>query len=206
MLRTNPLLYTITQLREQEQLFLSDQVYRFKPKELQEVIDYLSLEFQREAKNFPDQAPVFDAKAAEWAATVIFHTASLILFRDQSDSYLKQIKPYFSSIHPSAIVSADLTLRFLPQLYFFLKKIDSEDPALVIIENILQKWPYSAIHTDLEPVVGSYDLLKDHNCIRQLFIDRVVEKKALNWARDEEMKLKITKALEPYKEQIWSAL
>ena len=206
MLKTNPLLYTITQLREQEQLFLSDQVYRFKPKELKEVNDYLSLEFQREAKNFPDQAPLFDAKAAEWAAMVIFHTASLILFRDQSESYLKQIKPYDGIISPSAVVSADLTLRFLPQLFLILKKIDVEDSALVILVNILQKWPYSTIHTDLDPVEGSFELMNDHNCIKQLFIDRVVEKKALNWTRDKQMNLKITKALEPYKEQIWSAL
>ncbi|MFK7807889.1 MAG: hypothetical protein AB8F74_08845, partial [Saprospiraceae bacterium] len=174
MLQSNPLLYTITQLREQEQLFLNETWYPHKSKEVAELENYLKLEYQRECKDYPFKAPPFNSKAAVWAAVFVGQVASLILFRFNSKSVLKKVKAFEGPIDPSAILSADLTLRFLPTIWLMLKNIDSDDPAVALIFSILKEWSYSAVHHLVEPDEIPLDGLWENPCLKQLFIDRII--------------------------------
>ncbi len=77
----------------------------------------------------------------------------------------------------SSILSADLSLRFLPEIIFALNSADPEDPLIKILEEILTEFHYSGVGYDLDlGKVNWEEELKDKT-YRKLYLERIVEKK-----------------------------
>lgn len=70
-----------------------------------------------------------------------------MLYRKNEEQDIAILLPSFiSPISPSAHLSADLVLRFLPDIIKQLKLIDPEDALIGILERQLVQWYYSGVH------------------------------------------------------------
>ncbi|SDM16219.1 hypothetical protein [Chryseobacterium taihuense] len=179
MQNKSPFLDTILQLRKDGSLIVYSDLHQTSAKEEQDAADYLQAEFERERLNFLVDTIPFSKNAAIWAAKVIYHSAQLYLIRkDTTKDLQKLIIDFQSEKDISAIISADLTLRFLPQIYDALQVADSEDPLIKMLENILKKFHYSAVGCDLDLEGINWEKELEDKTYRKLYLERIVEKKA----------------------------
>lgn len=197
-------LQMIKHLRECEEVLLYEKVMSWENTEEQELIDFLSLEYQNESLNYPDQIPEFNLHAALWAAKTIYLAAQLILYRDQKENDLGQLFSDFEGdLDASAILSADLCLRFLPDMLFQLKVIDSQDGLIELLETIAYKWHYSAMRYPLEVERLSFEWMNSDTCLRQLYVNRIIEYKKLKLAEHPACYDAVKASLGIHGEQLW---
>lgn len=174
---TNLFLKMLLNLR-QEEVMLYDNLLSVHKAEEREVLYFLEMEYQEECSNYPHQAPSFHPKAALWAAKTVYFAAQLILYRENQVDELNSLLPSFDeTIDPEAILSADLCLRFLPAIITKLKIIDPEDALIEVLETHLVAWNYSAIGYGLDWSSINFNPFKQHPCLYQLYLDRIIEHK-----------------------------
>ena len=151
-MKHNYFLYMVQHLRQHEEVMLYGNLLHIDDSDAAETVAWLQEEYGKESSEYPHTAPPFDAAAALWAAKTMNAAAQLLLYRENKPEDLGSLFPPFDrEIDSSAILSADLCLRFLPDTLRELKLIDSLDPLILILENILQAWHYSGISYPIDP-------------------------------------------------------
>jgi hypothetical protein len=169
---------TIYHLRNSGQVILYDKIFAVKAIDERDVVELLQAEYENECLEYPYNPPVFDAPAALWGAKTIFLSAQLILHRETAEHELQNILPaYAGAIAAGAILSADVCLRFLPQVLYQLLRINPDDALRPILEQHLQTWHYSAIGCPLQKNTLRFDEILADKCLLQLYTDRVIDKK-----------------------------
>lgn len=206
-LKPNFFLDSISHLRTHGHLIISDDLLKTTRTEDDEIVLYLEQEFEKECLTLPIEAPQFSAKAALWAAKIVYYASLLLLHRKDTKKELEVLFPNFDGPqNVSTILSVDLTLRYLPQIYMELESIDHQDPLVGIIKTLLEIWQYSSIRSNFKvDEINTSPYLKSP-VLKQLFLDRIVNKKALNWAQDETINPILVQYLGFYKNDIWKAL
>ncbi len=171
-----PFLHFLQELRF-ETIHLAHQWQEVDPQEKAVALDYLHELYQKEALEHPHQTPEFDPAAAAWGALLLYYAAQAILNRSAS---LEEIMPLFESytgqVTASAVFSVDLSLRFLPDLIDKLKIVNPDDGLILLLEQQLAAWPYSAIGYEL---VTPPPLGLDNPCLLQCYANRIIAKKAV---------------------------
>lgn len=180
---TSSFLDTLFLLRKEECITIFTDLQEISGKEIQDTADYLESEFEKERLEFLSLEIDFDKEAAVWAAKVLYHSAQLYLIRkDTSKDLHKLIPEYKGKIDISSILSADLSLRFLPQIISVLHTADPEDPLIKMLENILKQFHYSAVGLDVKiQNINWEEELKDKT-YRKLYLERIVENKSYQHA------------------------
>jgi len=205
--KTNYFFDTIYNLRNSGQLILYNKIFTVDIRDEADVTDLLKVEYENECFEYPFTPPAFDAAAALWAAKTIFISAQLILHRDMEAHYLPSILPaYTAAITGGAILSADICLRFLPQLLTQIKLADPEDALRHILEECLRVWHYSGIgyNWPLENI-GFDDIVAD-KCILQLYINRIISRKDKRLAGTATLHPHVKAALGDYEHFFWKDL
>jgi len=206
-IKPNNFLETISYLRQEEHLVIHDNVLKTTQKEDEDIILFLEIEYENESLNFPFKPPKFNSKAGLWASKITYYAALLLLHRGNTKKDLSVLFPNFDdTINESAILSADLCLRFLPQINFELQRIDANDPLVPILNNILANWHYSAVNNESKPPEKALPKAYENKCVLQLFLDRIVEKKAIHWAETPFINTILNKHLGYYKDVFWRTL
>lgn len=206
-LKPNNFLETISYLRQEEHLVIHDSIFKTTKAEDEDILLFLEQEYENESLNYPFSAPKFNRESGLWASKIVYYAALLLLHRNDTKKDLKNLFPnYGGGIDPSAILSADLCLRFLPQINFELKRIDVEDPLIPILESILCTWHYSAIHTDCIAPEIDFKLFFKNNCLTQLYLDRIVDNKIIQWAEIPYINKLLRSRFGYYKDHFWSTL
>lgn len=202
---TNYLYNFAKSLRENEEVVLYNNLLEIKEQDSIRTTTYLQQAYNREALNYPNPIPAFDADAALWAAKTIYTFAQLLLYRSQEKKDLEQVlPPYKNKISAAAIISADLTLRFLPDFHtqFFL--IDQEDIVLPIIDSVKMQWHYSFIKK-LDQVDNlDFTSISADSCLYQLYVDRVVQNKNAILAKHPLIMDGVKSIFGIYQSQFWS--
>ncbi len=177
-----PFLQTIYGLRTTEEMVLFGKPVEPLSAELKEIVEFLYTEWEAECLEYPGTPPEFDATAALWGATIIYIATHLVLDRVAEPDQLPGMLPTYSAeITAGAVLSADLCLRFLPDLLPEIEAIDADDPLLPILKNHLATWHYSGIGVETEEPLD-FGLLLWNDCARQLYIDRIIARKDLQRA------------------------
>jgi MoxR-vWA-beta-propeller ternary system domain bpX4 len=174
----NYFLQTIRQLREREAVILYDNRRAITDANAAEVTDFLAEAYRAEAADYPHVAPDFDPVAGLWAANTVYEAAQLLLHRTDAPADLTHRLPHYPEpITAAALLSADLTLRFLPDLIVRGQLIDPDDPLVALLTDRLRLFHYSGVRyplmvsgLDFSPVVANAGLLR-------LYADRVVAHK-----------------------------
>jgi len=179
----SPFLDTLFLLRIEGTMTIFSDIKSISQKEEQDAADYFESEFEKERLEFLSDKINCDRETAVWAAKVLYHSAQLHLIRENTAKDLSQLIPLFKGKREiNSILSADLSLRFLPQIISVLQDVDPEDPLIKILENILQQFHYSGIGFDLDlEKINWEEELKDKT-YRKLYLERVVENKAYRLA------------------------
>ncbi|GAB2813600.1 hypothetical protein GCM10027043_11710 [Ferruginibacter profundus] len=179
----------------------------FVPEDDALVKELLAIEYDTEVLNYPFTAPPFNATAALWAAKTTYTICQLILYRENKASELPQLLPlYPHAIDAGAMLSADLCLRFLPQVLKDTKNIDPDDALITLAEEQLQQWHYSGIGYPLKITAINFDGITDNECVLQLYINRVIQKKDLQRAQLPLLYEKIKAAMGMYSSRFWKEL
>jgi hypothetical protein len=195
---------TIYQLRTKEALILYDKVLEFKPSDEEVMKAFLGMEYEEELLNYPFSAPFFNAEAAFWGAKTVYMACQVLLYREHDVRELGSLLPPFSGeITAEAMLSADLCLRFLPQILTEAKFIDPEDALIPILEVLLAQWHYSGVGVAIELEQMDFEPVFSNSCLEQLYIDRVIEKKDVKRAEQPRLKEKIGATMGNYLEDYW---
>lgn len=179
----SPFLDTIFLLRKSGSMTVFSDLQKISAKEENEAGDYFEAEFEKERLEFLSAEIPFHREAAVWGAKVLYHSTQLYLIRKNTAKDLDKLIPKLKiPADTSSILSADLSLRFLPQIASLLHSADSHDPLIKILEDILTQFHYSAVgyHLDLEKVNWEKEL--KNNTYRKLYLERIVEKRAYELA------------------------
>lgn len=180
---TSPFLDTLFLLRKEEHLTIFSNIQKISKKEEQDAADYFESEFEKERLEFLSGYMTCDKETAVWAAKVLYHAAQLYLVRENTAKDLDQLIPDFKGTrNVSSILSADLSLRFLPSIIMALQAVDPADSLIGRLEAILMQFHYSAVGYDLDvEKINWEEELKDAT-YRKLYMERIVEKKAYRLA------------------------
>ncbi|MET3038074.1 hypothetical protein ABXT08_18390 [Chryseobacterium sp. NRRL B-14859] len=174
----SPFLDTIFLLRKNECITLFSSLQEISEKEEMEAGEYFETEFEKERLEFLSDQMSCDQKTAVWAAKVLYHSAQLYLIRDNTEKNLGKLIPEFKGTREvSSILSADLSLRFLPQIIVALNAIDPEDILIKMLEDILAEFHYSGIGYDLDLKYVNWEKELEDKTYRKLYLERIVEKK-----------------------------
>ncbi|KFE99977.1 hypothetical protein IX39_04860 [Chryseobacterium formosense] len=207
-MKTNsPLLDTLFLLRKEECITIFTDIQEISQKEEQDAADYFESEFEKERLEFLSDQINCDHKTAVWAAKVLYHSAQLYLIRENTAKDLNKLIPSFKGKRDvSAILSADLLLRFLPQIISVLQNADPEDTLIKMLENILRQFHYSGIGFDLDlENINWEEELKDKT-YRKLYLERIVENKAYKLAEIPYINQLLIAEFGMYKEIFWKEL
>jgi hypothetical protein len=201
----NYFLEMIRTLRKQEEVILYGNILHVNEKSTESVVDFLYNEYQKELLEYPDhQAPEFDPVAALWAAKTIYIAAQLLLYRENKETDLDALLPdYTVPRTASSVLSADLCLRFLPDILVKLKMIDSEDALIEILERKIVYWHYSGINYDLPIEELDFDSMFAETGLKGLYINRIITYKKMNLANHTTCKEQIAGYLGMYADQFW---
>lgn len=195
----------IQSLRQHEEIMLYGNILNISPQERDHVVNFLRDEYEREVLEYPHAAPEFNPDAAIWAAQTIYLAAQLILYRENKNTELLILLPdYEHEINASAILSADLCLRFLPEMIQQLKLIDSEDHLIELLEKKLVTWHYSAITYSLDISQFDFTFASSNKSLFQLYSDRIIENKKLHLAQHPLFRQYINAQLGIYGADFWN--
>ncbi|WP_228372460.1 hypothetical protein [Chryseobacterium daeguense] len=203
----SPFLDTLFLLRKEECITIFTDIQEISGKEEQDAADYFESEFEKERLEFLSDQISCDRETAVWAAKVMYHSAQLHLIRENTAKDLnKLIPPFKRERNISAILSADLSLRFLPQIISVLQNADPEDALVKMLENILKEFHYSAIGFDLDlENINWEEELKDKT-YRKLYLERIVEQKAYSLAEIPYINQLLIAEFGMYKDIFWKEL
>ncbi|WP_411811151.1 hypothetical protein ACLB9Y_13960 [Chryseobacterium scophthalmum] len=203
----SPFLDTLFLLRKEGALTIFSDLKTLSEKEENEAEDFFESEFEKERLDFLSDKIPFNKEAAIWAAKILYHSVQLYLIRKDTAKDLEKLIPqYQGEKDVSAILSADLSLRFLPQLLDALQVADSTDPLAKMLENILHQFHYSGIGLDLNlEKINWEEELKDKT-YRKLYLERIVEKKAYKLAEIPYINQLLIAEFGMYKDIFWREL
>ncbi|WP_223601078.1 hypothetical protein [Chryseobacterium sp. GVT01B] len=203
----SPFLDTIFLLRKEECITLFSSLQQISPQEEAEAGDYFETEFEKERLEFLSDQLTCNKETAVWAAKILYHSAQLYLIRENTEKNIENLIPVFKgSRNISSILSADLSLRFLPQVIVALNSVDPEDPLIAMLENILTQFHYSGIGYDLDlKNINWQEELKD-TTYRKLYLERIVEKKDYKLAEIPFINKLITAEFGIHKDAFWREL
>lgn len=207
MKNQSPFLDTLFLLRKEECITIFTDLHEISKKEEQDAADYFESEFEKERLEFLSDQIICDRETAVWAAKVVYHSAQLHLIRENTAKDLNKLIPLFKGKRDvSSLLSADLSLRFLPQIISVLQSADPEDALVKMLENILAQFHYSAIGFDLNlENINWEEELKDKT-YRKLYLERIVEKKAYSLAEIPYINQLLVAEFGMYKDVFWREL
>lgn len=204
-LQKNPFYRMMECLLTTNEVVLYARIDKIKPKHEPAVINLLKTSYEEESIGYPFQAPPFDEAAANWSSKLLFYTAQLVLYREHDAETLTEIiTPYEQEKTTSAIITADLSLRFLPSLLEYLEKIEVEDELIPLLQDILKDWHYSGLLSKMEfEEEIQFTTAYDDPCLLQRYVDRVIEQKRKKVGQLEKLKPLVMSALGNYEQLFW---
>ena len=172
---TKYLLQSVRQLRQQEEALLYGYLLTPSEEDQAETVRFLEAEYHRESPEYPYLVPPFNPAAAGWAARTVYLAIQWIVYREHTAKELAHLLPdYPGEATASALLSADLLLRFLPDIITQVRLIDAEDHLVNLLEDKLHRWHYSGVAYPLTPERLSFDAVTVDACVYQLYVDRVI--------------------------------
>lgn len=204
MILRNPFYKMIENLLLTNTLVLYGQINEITVEQEKEVLEFLESYYQKESINYPNTPPAFDKEAAAWSSKILFYAAQLVMYREHTGDTLSVFFPTYELPKTAAtIITADLSLRYLPSILKYLEQIDKEDALIPILKKILIEWEYSGLLSDVEVEVQDAELFLTYRCLNELYINRVIENKKIKIAQHEKIRPLVLSALGNYTNEFW---
>lgn len=203
----SPFLDTIFLLRKSGCITVFSNLHEISKREEQEAGDYLEAELEKERLEFLSTDISCDKESAVWAAKVLYYSAQLYLIRENTAKDLDKLIPKLKiASDTSSVLSADLSLRFLPQIITLMQTADPYDPLVKILEEILTQFHYSGIGYPLNLEKVNWEKELKDKTYRKLYLERIVERKAYELAENPYVNQLLIAEFGLYKEIFWREL
>lgn len=200
----NPFYRMIKNLFLTEDLVLYGQIDAITEAHTAAVLDFLSKFYREEAVGYPGSAPKFHQASAAWASKVLFHASQLVMYRAHSgESLIQFVPPYKGEMTASAMITADLCLRFIPSILAHLEQIDLEDELIPLLKDLLRQWHFSGLLSDVALEDVELGPILQDECLKKLYIDRIIEQKKKEVGQRLELKPLVQSALGDHENQFW---
>ncbi len=137
----------------------------------------------------PHQTPVFSVAAALWAAKAFAWGAGMLVDRAETDV---KLPTWIESKAPDALVvshhwSVDLVFRLGHHLIDRSQKIAPSDPLHEELRRLLAPWPLACVGTDIENPQQNIGVVTGDECLRAIYVDRVMMRQDTGRATSETM-------------------
>ncbi|NSL87962.1 hypothetical protein ECE50_014030 [Chitinophaga sp. Mgbs1] len=193
----------ITTLVRENQVTVATGMHAFSREELAESVPLLQNYYQHDIADMPDIAPEFAAHSALQAAQYIYRIASLTQSRQYSAATLRDLLPILSSATgPADIYSADLCLRYLPDLISLAKGLPATDPLMIHMKEMAARWPFSSTGMNILPLEG-VGIITGHPSLLQAYADRIIASKDIQRCDDPQVMAAVTASLGNYADLLW---
>lgn len=183
------------------QVTVASQLTPFSAPDLQQAATLLREAYADDTMHLPHTAPTFHPEAALWAAQVLYRAVQLTLLRDLDDTAVQaNLLDFPDPINPAVVYSADLILRYLPDLLYLAKGLAPADVLVTRLRELAQRWPFSfggpepADPQYLEPVLA-------HPALRAAYADRIIGTR--NLVRARQAAPLVAEALGRYAAELW---
>jgi hypothetical protein len=153
--------------------------------------------------DLPHTAPAFEAAAALWAAQYLYHTGVLAVVRELDEAAIATHLPDFGGeATPAASYSADLSLRYLPDLLQLAKGLAPADALVARLRDTARQWPLSFVGH--EPAdAGAEAILLAHPALRGAYLDRIIRAQDRARASQPHLVPLVQAALGAYSAELW---
>jgi hypothetical protein len=195
----------IRHLRQQEEVMLYANLLQTSSEEERLVADFLKAEYESETLEYPYKPPLYNEKAALYGARTVYVAAQLLLYRENKVEDIAVLLPGFTAeITASEALSADLCMRFLPDIIIQLKAIDPDDALIPLLDKILGNWHYSGIGYIKNMEGLNFSILTSDKCLNQMYINRVIDKKENKLAALPQLVDSVNASLGNYRTELWN--
>ena len=167
------------------------------------VAEFLKDLHRQDAENVPATAPSFCAEAAVWGLSWLYSAIQLTVIRHLPEEGISEyLVPYTGAMEPSAIYSADISLRYLPQVSALIKKLAPNDKLLDFTDSVAAQWPFSSVGMELKTQPDLSAIIK-HAALRQAYVDRIIAEKDLARVVDADINLLVSESLGMHQNLLW---
>ncbi len=203
-MQNNLFLKMLRHLRLQEEVMLFGNVIEISQPEETQVMNFLRTEYEREILEYPYTPPPFNPEAALWAAKTIYLAAQLILYRESKLTQVRELLGHYPlETDASAVLSADLCLRFLPDIISQLSIIDPDDSLILHLLELLIAWHYSGVRYPLNPQKINPNEVYNDPCLKQLYTDRIIKHARLPLATHPFFTVSVSASLGLFAADLW---
>jgi hypothetical protein len=151
--------------------------------------------------DLPDQPPAFSPDAALWAASIFYRACHFTVDRDANPELLHRMllapcpEPATASVH----YSADVVLRFLPDVIKVARAVSPEDPLVGVLVELAGRWPMSSVGVAGVDQIDGRVMIEDP-CLSRIYVDRVMVRKDLARLGDRTVRCLVEESLGMYPE------
>jgi hypothetical protein len=149
------------------------------PEERPGVLALLRAAFDDHALDVAGPPVAFEPAVAVAAAEVLARACWLLVGADENDPTALTLKA--EPVSPSAQLSADVTLRFLPAVYRRAKVRSGTEPLAATVEMLLRAWPLSGVLADLDGGPSTPPAFGGHPGLRLLYAERLLATGRAGW-------------------------
>lgn len=175
----------------------------FAPDDLLAATEVLRSYHAEDALQMPHSAPAFDAPAALWAAGALYYTVQLTLVRELEEAVIAEALPDFAAaLTPEVLYSADLTLRYLPDLLHLAKGLAPGDALVARLQALGRQWPLSFVSSELPGPAAEARVLA-HPALRQEYVDRLIRAQDRRRAGQDPIRPLVQAALGAHAATLW---
>ena len=179
----------------------------FEPADLPAAEALLRDHYADDLRELPGAAPAFDAAAAGWAAAFLYHTVQLALVRELDETVVQaQLADFTGEITPAVIYSADLCLRYLPDLLRLARGLAPGDALVARLRATAVRWPFSFVGAEegaVADVAEAEAPMLAHPALRQEYIDRIIRMQDRARAAQPHLAPLVHAALGQYAATLW---
>jgi hypothetical protein len=123
-------------------------------------------------------APPLMMDVARWAAGRLYQACQFLVYRDVEAEAVRAgcaVACPAAAASPAVCYSADLMLRYLPDVYALARGVAREDPLVEGLVSLARAWPLSSVGM---AEVGKVDVAAfiGHAGLRRLYVDRIIER------------------------------
>jgi len=193
----------IQDLIQQGKVTIDGNVAQFSDEDLQAAILQLLEHYELQKQELTATVPAFDAAAAIWAAGFLYRAVQLVILRHLGEEEVnKLLTPYEGVTTPEAILSVDLSFRYLPNLMSLAKGLAPEDVLVKRLGETAIQWPFSSVGMKVEGEL-SIETIMSNACIRRSYIDRIITARDIKRCNNPQVNEYIQEALGHYGHVLW---
>ncbi|HEX7449292.1 MAG TPA: hypothetical protein VF306_17185 [Pirellulales bacterium] len=127
--------------------------------------------------------PPLHLAAARWAAELLYRACQALVYRHLDAATVRQslAVPCPAALDASVVYSADLTLRYVPDLAALARGVAAHDVLVEELHRIAAAWPLSSVGmltlNAEQLAAAALDIFVADDCLRQLYVDRVIARR-----------------------------